>query len=72
MTDSNHSGRPLIEITSDICERAEMMASQGLTQDQIANNLGMGRTTFYEKKAAYVDFSDAIRKRSRINVLTRV
>ena len=53
-------GRPLIEITEKLCSKASDLAAQGLTMDQIASVLGMGRATLYEKKASYSDFSDAI------------
>ena len=53
-------GRPLIEITSELCKKAETLAAQGLTMDQIALTLNMGRATLYEKVNKYTDFSDAI------------
>ena len=52
--------RPAIEITEEICQRAETLAAQGLTMEQIALTLGMGVRTAYEKKAAYPQFSQAI------------
>ena len=52
--------RPEFEITEEICNQAEKLAAQGLTMDQIALTLGMGRATLYEKKASYSEFSDAI------------
>lgn len=54
-------GRPPIEITEELCSKAESLAAQGLTMDQIALSLGMGRTTLYDKKAEFEDFSDAIK-----------
>ena len=54
------AGRPLLEITPELCKKAETLAAQGLTMDQIALSLGMGRATLYDKKAEYPDFSDAI------------
>jgi hypothetical protein len=53
-------GRPLIEITPEICKKAESLAAQGLTMDQIAHTLGMGKTTLYEKVNTYAEFSNAI------------
>lgn len=53
-------GRPLIEITPELCEKAEKLAAQGLTMDQIALTLNMGRATLYEKVNKYTEFSDAI------------
>jgi len=54
-------GRPPIEITPELCEKAESLAAQGLTMEQIISCLNMGRTSFYEKKAEFTDFSDAIK-----------
>lgn len=53
-------GRPAIEITEDLCRKAESLAAQGLTMEQIALSLGMGERTLYEKKAEYTQFSQAI------------
>ena len=52
--------RPEFEITDEICKQAEKLAAQGLTMEQIALTLGMGRATLYDKKAAFSEFSDAI------------
>ena len=54
------AGRPQFEITDEVCQQAEKLAAQGLTIDQIANVLGMGKRTLYEKKAEYPQFSHAI------------
>jgi len=53
-------GRPQIEITPEMCKRAESLAAQGLTMEQIASVLGMSRCTVFDKQANYPDFSDAI------------
>ncbi len=53
-------GRPPIEITPELCQKAESLAAQGLTMDQIASVLGMSRGTVYDKQANFPDFSDAI------------
>ena len=37
-------------------------ARNGLSNDQIADNLGITRSTFYEYQKKYKDFSDAIKK----------
>jgi len=55
-------GRPEIEITEDLCLKAETLAAEGLTMDQIALCLGMGETTLYEKQAKYPEFADAIKE----------
>ena len=53
-------GRPLLEITDEICEEAKTLAGQGLTMEQIAAVIGMGVRTIYEKQADYPQFSQAI------------
>lgn len=53
-------GRPAIEIDDAICEKAESLAAQGLTLDQIARVLGIGERTLYEKKKAFPQFAQAI------------
>ncbi len=55
-------GRPKIEITDKLCEKAESLAAQGLTQDQLALVLGMGARTLYEKKGAFPQLSQSIKK----------
>jgi len=55
-------GKPPIEITEGLCDQAEVLASKGLTQEQIALGLGMGLRTLYEKKAQYPQFSHAIQR----------
>jgi|TARA_R110000744_G_scaffold96217_4_gene185979 hypothetical protein len=54
--------RPKIEITEQIIKQAESLSAQGLTMSQIANVLGMGETTLYEKQAEYPKFSEAIKR----------
>lgn len=61
-------GRPPFEITPQTCQKAEALASQGLTMNQIANVLGMGRTTFFEKKAEFADFADSIKRGQDVGV----
>jgi len=55
-------GRPAIEITPELCKKAEGLAAQGLTMEQIALVLGMGVSTLYEKKAEYAEFMEAIKE----------
>ncbi len=55
-------GRPPIEITDELCKKAESLAAQGLTLEQIAGVLGMGERTLYEKKEEFSQFSQAIKK----------
>jgi len=54
-------GRPPIEITPELCEKAESLAAQGLTMEQIALVLGMGETTLYKKKLEFAEFTEAIK-----------
>jgi len=54
--------RPSIKIDNDLCLKAESLAAQGLTSDQIASVLGMGESTLYEKQKQYPEFSEAIKK----------
>ena len=54
------AGRPKIEITKELCKKAEGLAAQGLIMDQIAHVLGMGERTLYEKIKEYPQFSQAI------------
>ena len=44
----------------------EGWARDGLTDEQIANNLGIGKNTFYEYKKKYQDFSDALKRGKEI------
>jgi len=56
----NKGGRPPMEITDEILKRAEHLASCGLTHEEIAEALGMGSRTFYEKKAKFPQFLQAV------------
>lgn len=51
--------RPPITITQEIIKLAEELAERGLTNAQIAHHLGMGESTFYEKKNEFPEFSEA-------------
>lgn len=42
--------------------RVEELASQGLTLVQISSALGVGETTFYDRKKCSKDFEEAIKK----------
>ena len=52
-------GRP--KIMPNLKE-VEKLASRGLTMQQIADALGINKSTLYERKAEYQDFSNAIKK----------
>ena len=56
------TGRPKIKITQKICQKAEHLASQGLTMSQIAAVLGIGESTLYEKQNEYPEFMESIKK----------
>ncbi len=51
----------MIEITEELCKKAESLAAQGLTMEQLARVLGMGVSTLYEKKAGNTEFLEAIK-----------
>lgn len=53
-------GRPAIEITPELCERARQLAGKGLSRAQIALKLGMGESTLYEKQAKFPEFLESI------------
>ena len=54
------AGRPKFEITEEVCKKAEKLAAQGLTLEQIARVLGISYQTLNEKSKDYSVFSDAI------------
>lgn len=49
-------------LESDNLLRLEGWARDGLTDEQIAHNIGINRTTLYVWKAKYTDFSDALKR----------
>lgn len=55
-------GRPPLEITPELISKAEALAAQGLTQEQIASVLGIGLSTLMNKKAKFKEFGDAIKR----------
>jgi|TARA_R110000782_G_scaffold37328_2_gene88398 hypothetical protein len=55
-------GRPKVKIDDETCEKALKLSAQGLTMDQIAESLGMSRSSLFDKQARFVDFSDAIKE----------
>tara|TARA_Y100001937_G_scaffold2595_1_gene3251 strand:- start:2447 stop:2869 length:423 start_codon:yes stop_codon:yes gene_type:complete len=56
------TGRPKIEITPELCKKAESLSAQGLTMNQIASVLGIGESTLYEKINDYPEFSESIKR----------
>ena len=55
-------GRPKIEITPEMCDKAEALAAQGLNREQIASVLGFAAGTLYEKQKEYPEFYEAIKR----------
>jgi hypothetical protein len=56
------TGRPKWVPTDEINDQAQEMASRGLTVAQIADCLGLGERTVYEKQKDYPQFMQAIKK----------
>jgi hypothetical protein len=54
-------GRPVIPITDEMIEKAEALSSRGLTMEQIADSLGLGARTLYEKEQAFPQLAQAIK-----------
>jgi hypothetical protein len=55
-------GRPAFAITPEIIKQAEMLAAQGLTQEQIAQVIGCHISTLMDKKNQFIEFSEAIKR----------
>jgi len=53
--------RPWIPTAEDI-EKAESLASRGMDQQDIAHCLGIGVSTYYDKKNSYPELEDAIKR----------
>tara|TARA_Y100000310_G_scaffold101296_1_gene99291 strand:+ start:1011 stop:1355 length:345 start_codon:yes stop_codon:yes gene_type:complete len=54
-------GRPPFEITDEVCKKAEALAAQGLTKEQIARCLGIHYMTLNRKEKKLRKFSEAIK-----------
>jgi len=54
--------RPKFEITQEVIDKAEMLASQGMYKDQIADCLGICYDTLNEKSKMYPEFSSALKR----------
>lgn len=65
------SGRPKWIPTKEINEKAQEMASRGLTVSQIADCLGVSETTVYERQSEYPEFLESI-KRGRSQGINQV
>ncbi len=56
------AGRPKIEVTDELCEKAETLAAEGLTKEQIALNLGFSYDTLSRREKESAVFAEAIKK----------
>ena len=54
------AGQKPFKITPAILKKAEALAATGINQRQIAANLGMGESTFYEKLVSVPELADRI------------
>lgn len=52
--------RPHLKITSELIKRAEALAAQGLTNEEIAHNLGVSPSCLYAQKAKNKELMEAI------------
>jgi len=50
------------KVDDEVLETLERLASQGLSNDQIADVLGISRATFYNTKNANLDFLDTLKR----------
>lgn len=55
-------GRPAFEVTPEVVAKVEGLAAQGLDLVQIANVLGINRSTLCKKKAQFEELEDAIKR----------
>jgi hypothetical protein len=56
----SNAGRPKIIPDDAMCKKAESLAAQGLTLEQIAHTLGISYDTLNERKKELGQFSEAI------------
>ena len=55
-------GRPAIEIDQGVIEKAEKLAAQGLTLNQISSVLGFHTSTLCEKQNDFPELKEAIKR----------
>ena len=55
-------GRPKIIVDEKFCAKAESLAAQGLTKQQIALSLGIGVSTLCDKQNKHPEFLEAIKR----------
>lgn len=58
----NKGGRPPWKPTPDELKKVEALAARGMTKEQIADCLGIGETTLYEKVKENPEFAKAIKE----------
>ena len=56
------AGRPPFKVTDEVLKKVEKYASLGLTQEQIAHNLGISTNTLRAKKKQFSLFLNAMEK----------
>ena len=56
------SGPKPIPVTEEMIKKAESLAAQGLTMEQIASVLGMGTSTLYFKQEEHPELQEAIKR----------
>ena len=56
------AGRPKFEVTDEVLRKVEKYAGLGLTEEQIAINLGVSYSTLRAKKRGYSTFLSAIER----------
>lgn len=62
--------RPAFQVTDDVIQKTESLASQGLTLEQIARVLGICYDTLNNKKKQFVELSEAIKRGQAKGVAT--
>jgi hypothetical protein len=58
----NKGGKPPWIPSEEDLEKAEKLAGQGMTQRQIADCLGIGYGTLFDKKIEFPEFAEAIKR----------
>lgn len=59
-------GRPTKYDPAETPGKAAQFARDGLTEDQIAGRLGIGRTTLFEWRQRYPDFANALKEQKAV------
>ena len=61
-------GRPEWIPEGDILDQAKYLSSRGLTQEQIADCLGIGLSTLCDKKNKFPEFAEVIKKGKSLGI----